>query len=91
MESYSEEAEEFKMKYIYSHIANNEHKEGLVGRWLHYLNLQNYPDLCPPQSGSVAPDLDPPQSGSVADTVVPEADDAGIGGDSDSNRHLISD
>ncbi|KAK4778550.1 hypothetical protein SAY86_006078 [Trapa natans] len=45
MEAYEEEAEEFKMKYIYSHIASTEHKEGSVALWLHSLNHRNYPDL----------------------------------------------
>jgi tRNA pseudouridine38-40 synthase len=33
------------MKYIYSHIASTEYKEGTVGLWLHSLNHRNYPDL----------------------------------------------
>ncbi|GKU98072.1 hypothetical protein SLEP1_g11124 [Rubroshorea leprosula] len=45
MKAYAEEAEEFKMKHIYSHIASTEHKEGVVGLWLHSLNHRNYPDL----------------------------------------------
>lgn len=45
MEAYVEEAEEFKMKYIYSHIASMEHKEGAVALWLHSLNHRNYPDF----------------------------------------------
>ncbi|XP_008813054.3 tRNA pseudouridine synthase A-like [Phoenix dactylifera] len=45
MEAYAEEAEEFKMKYIYSHIASMEHKEGAVALWLHSLNRRNYPDF----------------------------------------------
>ncbi|XP_031405794.1 tRNA pseudouridine synthase A-like [Punica granatum] len=45
MKAYAEEAEEFKMKYIYSHIASTEHKEGVVALWLHSLNHQNYPGL----------------------------------------------
>ncbi|KAH9605087.1 hypothetical protein KSS87_000956 [Heliosperma pusillum] len=56
MKDYAEEAEEFKVKYIYSHIANTEHKEGAVAIWLHSLNKRNYPDLCPSQEG--APDAD---------------------------------
>lgn len=45
MKAYEEEAEEFKMKHIYSHIASTEHKEGVVALWLHSLNHRNYPDL----------------------------------------------
>ncbi|KAK7388352.1 hypothetical protein VNO78_23167 [Psophocarpus tetragonolobus] len=46
MKAYEKEAEEFKMKYIYSHIASTEQKEGTVALWLHSLNHRNYPDLC---------------------------------------------
>ncbi|GMJ14397.1 hypothetical protein like AT1G20370 [Hibiscus trionum] len=45
MKSYEEEAEAFKMKFIYSHIASTEREEGTVGLWLHSLNHRNYPDL----------------------------------------------
>lgn len=45
MEAYAEEAEEFKMKHIYSHVATMEHKEGAVALWLHSLNARNYPDF----------------------------------------------
>ncbi|KAG9148006.1 hypothetical protein Leryth_003595 [Lithospermum erythrorhizon] len=45
MKAYAEEAEEFKMKYIFSHIASAEHKDGAVALWLHSLNYRNYPDL----------------------------------------------
>ncbi|KAF8022640.1 hypothetical protein BT93_F0222 [Corymbia citriodora subsp. variegata] len=45
MKDYEKEAEDFKMKYIYSHIALTEHKEGVVALWLHSLNHRNYPDL----------------------------------------------
>ena len=45
MKDYEEEAEDFKMKHIYSHIATTEHKEGSVALWLHSLNHRNYPDL----------------------------------------------
>nr|XP_010905232.2 tRNA pseudouridine synthase A [Elaeis guineensis] len=45
MKAYAEEAEEFKMKYIYTHIASMEHKEGAVALWLHSLNYRNYPDF----------------------------------------------
>ncbi|KAL9326098.1 hypothetical protein ACSQ67_006743 [Phaseolus vulgaris] len=45
MKAYEKEAEEFKMKYIYSHISFTEQKEGTVALWLHSLNHRNYPDL----------------------------------------------
>ncbi|CAH9128832.1 unnamed protein product [Cuscuta epithymum] len=45
MEDYADEAEDFKMKYIYTHIASAEHKEGVMALWLHSLNYRNYPDL----------------------------------------------
>lgn len=45
MEAYAEQAEEFKMKYIFSHIASMEHKEGAVALWLHSLNHRNYSDF----------------------------------------------
>nr|GMD65248.1 tRNA pseudouridine synthase A, mitochondrial [Ipomoea batatas] len=45
MKAYADVAEDFKMKYIYSHIASTEHKEGVMGLWLHSLNYRNYPDL----------------------------------------------
>lgn len=45
MKDYEEEAEDFKMKHIYSHIASTEHREGVVALWLHSLNHRNYPDL----------------------------------------------
>lgn len=53
MKAYADEAEEFKLKHIYSHIANTEHKEGAVALWLHSLNHRNYPDLRPADSGAV--------------------------------------
>ncbi|KAL5580319.1 hypothetical protein UlMin_012761 [Ulmus minor] len=45
MKGYEQEAEDFKMKYIYSHIGLTEQKEGVVALWLHSLNHRNYPDL----------------------------------------------
>ncbi|KAI3464752.1 hypothetical protein Pfo_021415 [Paulownia fortunei] len=45
MKAFAEEAEGFKMKHIYSHIASTEHKDGVVALWLHSLNYRNYPDL----------------------------------------------
>ena len=53
MKAYANEAEEFKLKHIYSHIANTEHKEGAVALWLHSLNHRNYPDLQPADGGAV--------------------------------------
>lgn len=45
MKAYAEEADDFKMKYIYHHIASTEHKDGVVALWLHSLNYRNYSDL----------------------------------------------
>jgi tRNA pseudouridine38-40 synthase len=45
MEEYKEVAEEFKWKYVYSHIGSAEEKDGAVAIWLHSLNQRNYPDL----------------------------------------------
>ncbi|KFK34456.1 hypothetical protein AALP_AA5G147600 [Arabis alpina] len=45
MEAYKEEAEAFKLKYIYSHIGSAERKYGSVALWLHSLNHRNYPDV----------------------------------------------
>lgn len=45
IEPYAEEAEEFKIKYIFPHISAMEHKEGAVALWLHSLNSRNYPDF----------------------------------------------
>lgn len=45
MKAYEEEAENFKMKHIYSHVSLTEQKEGVVALWLHSLNHRNYPDL----------------------------------------------
>ncbi|KAK1320510.1 putative tRNA pseudouridine synthase [Acorus calamus] len=45
METYAEQAEEFKMGHIYSYIFSMEQKEGAVGLWLHSLNHRNYPDF----------------------------------------------
>lgn len=45
MKAYEKEAQDFKMKYIYSHIASTEKKDGAVALWLHSLNHRNYPDL----------------------------------------------
>lgn len=45
LKSFSEEAEDFKMTYIYPHIASTEHKDGGVALFLHSLNYRNFPDL----------------------------------------------
>jgi tRNA pseudouridine38-40 synthase len=45
MEAYCDAAEEFRIKYIFPHIAAMEHKEGAVALWLHSLNHRNYPDF----------------------------------------------
>ncbi|XP_039137475.1 tRNA pseudouridine synthase A-like [Dioscorea cayenensis subsp. rotundata] len=45
MEAYAEQAEEFKIKHIFPHIASMELKEGAVALWLHSLNHRNYPDF----------------------------------------------
>lgn len=45
MKAYEEEAEDFKMKHIYSHIGRTENREGVVALWLHSLNHRNYTDL----------------------------------------------
>ncbi|XP_076928446.1 uncharacterized protein LOC143592399 [Bidens hawaiensis] len=47
MKDYADEAEAFKLKHIYSHIASTEQKEGSVAFWLHSLNHRSYPDLGP--------------------------------------------
>lgn len=38
MEAYAEEAESYKMKYIYPEIASTEHREGNMALWLHSLD-----------------------------------------------------
>lgn len=58
MKAYEEEAEEFKLKHIYSHIASTEHKEGAVAVWLHSLNFRNYPDLVPEENTAPITQLD---------------------------------
>ncbi|EPS66763.1 hypothetical protein M569_08012 [Genlisea aurea] len=45
MEGFEDEAEEFKVKFIYPHVAATEHRDGVVALWLHSLNHRNYPDL----------------------------------------------
>ncbi|XP_075520591.1 uncharacterized protein LOC142553924 [Primulina tabacum] len=45
LKGFSEEAEDFKMMYIYPYIALTEHKDGAVALWLHSLNYRNFPDL----------------------------------------------
>ncbi|KAE8724327.1 Major facilitator superfamily protein [Hibiscus syriacus] len=68
MKAYAEEAEEFKMKFIYSHISSTECEEGTVGLWLHSLNHRNYPDLraC---SGDTIDGKKSPKVGDGADTM----------------------
>ncbi|XP_057502323.1 uncharacterized protein LOC130786107 [Actinidia eriantha] len=66
MKAYAEEAEEFKMKHIYSHIASTEHKEGAVALWLHSLNHRNYPDLRGVSNGGAS------NAKSVVADVMPE-------------------
>ncbi|MQM08114.1 hypothetical protein Taro_040964 [Colocasia esculenta] len=51
MEAYAEQAEDFRQKHIFSHIAAMEHKEGAVALWLHSLNHRNYPDFRPEDAG----------------------------------------
>lgn len=70
LKAYLEEAEEFKMKYIYSHIASTEQKEGTMAVWLHSLNHRNYPDLR-------AVDIVKPAGGGPE--VVETAVEAGLG------------
>ncbi|XP_065881579.1 uncharacterized protein [Euphorbia lathyris] len=60
MKDYEEVAEDFKMKYIYSHIASTEHKEGAVALWLHSLNHRNYPDLRIGNQGDVDCEISAP-------------------------------
>ncbi|XP_051123932.1 uncharacterized protein LOC127246536 [Andrographis paniculata] len=43
MKDYTEVAEAFKMKYIYSHVASSEKKDGVAALWLHCLN-RHYPE-----------------------------------------------
>ncbi|KAL8211519.1 hypothetical protein R6Q57_005961 [Mikania cordata] len=50
MKAYADEAEEFKLKHIYSHIASTERKEGAVAVWLHSLNHRSFPDLGPDEN-----------------------------------------
>lgn len=70
LKAYSEAAEEFKMKYIYSHIGSTEHKEGTIAVWLHSLNHRNYPDL------RAVDNVNPSGDGSE---VVETAVEAGLG------------
>ncbi|GMI72538.1 hypothetical protein like AT1G20370 [Hibiscus trionum] len=53
MKTYEEEAEEFKMKFIYSHIGSMEREEGIVALWLHSLNHRNNPDLQACSGGTI--------------------------------------
>ncbi|CAL5418530.1 unnamed protein product [Camellia sinensis] len=67
MKDYAEEAEDFKMNHIYSHIASTEHKEGVAGLWLHSLNYRNYPDLRIVSNGGTSD-----TKSSEVDDVMPE-------------------
>ncbi|WOG99791.1 hypothetical protein DCAR_0519147 [Daucus carota subsp. sativus] len=54
MKDYEKEAEEFKMKHIYSHIALTERKDRVVGLWLQSLNHENYSELSVASSSKIA-------------------------------------
>lgn len=54
MEAYAEQAEAFKAKFIFPHIAAMEEKEGAVALWLHSLNRRNYPDFHFTEAGAGA-------------------------------------
>ena len=54
MKDYEKEAEEFKMKHIYSHIALTERKDRVVGLWLQSLNRENYSELSVASSSKIA-------------------------------------
>ncbi|XP_073285875.1 uncharacterized protein [Primulina huaijiensis] len=56
LKGYSEEAEDFKMTYIYPHIASTEHRDGVVALWLHSLNYRNFPDLHAGDNTSISGD-----------------------------------
>lgn len=56
LKGYSEEAEDFKMTYIYPHIASTEHRDGVVALWLHSLNYRNFPDLLSGDNSSISGD-----------------------------------
>eukprot|EP01018_Ginkgo_biloba_P018385 Gb_06538 [translate_table: standard] len=45
LKGYEQQISEFKKKYIYTHIATTEVKDGVVALWLHSLNHRNYPDF----------------------------------------------
>ncbi|XP_073145643.1 uncharacterized protein [Henckelia pumila] len=66
LKGYSEEAEGFKMAYIYPHIASTEHKDGVVALWLHSLNYRNFPDLRAGDNSSTSGD----GMGNDKDTVL---------------------
>lgn len=54
MKDYEREAEEFRIKHIYSHIASTEHKERVVGLWLQSLKHENYSNLSAVASSKTA-------------------------------------
>lgn len=76
MKAYEKEAEEFKMKYIYSHISSTEQKEGTVALWLHSLNHRNYPDLHVVNEEAITDNksADPEEAISDYKTANPETD-----------------
>ncbi|KAF3631683.1 putative F-box protein SKIP23-like [Capsicum annuum] len=96
--AYSEMAEEFKMKHIYSHIALMEHKEGRMGVWLHSLNHRNYPDLCvvdlvkPTDDGSKVVEIAIDASLGVVNNceITNNVNSTGAGDDSDANLGSIN-
>lgn len=67
MEAYAEQAEDFKMKHIHSHIANMEHKEGVVALWLHSLNHRNYPDFQFVEASQTRSDMECTQESNLGD------------------------
>ncbi|KAK8629708.1 hypothetical protein V6N13_078539 [Hibiscus sabdariffa] len=80
MKAYEEEADEFKMKFIYSHIGSTEREEGTVALWLHSLNHRNYPDLqaC---SRDTTEGKNSPKVDDDADTVEEQSADLDGGAD----------
>ncbi|CAF2065145.1 unnamed protein product [Brassica oleracea] len=76
MEAYKEEAEAFKLKYIYSHIGSAEGRYGSVALWLHSLNYRNYPDLNYGRNGhNTEPVLVYKTVGEAQETTEPEKND----------------
>lgn len=76
MEACKEEAEAFKLKYIYSHIGSAEGRYGSVALWLHSLNYRNYPDLNYGRNGhNTEPVLVYKTVGEAQETTEPEKND----------------